>query len=120
MAQLLDTGRANELDGFIKTLGRKIHTRVTLIATDGTVLADSEENIQSMENHSHRPEVIEALQGKTGRSIRFSSTVNRDMLYVAIPLEKDERITGVIRTSLFLETSTTCSPSSTITWQGSA
>ena len=102
VAHLLDTGRANQLDGFIKTLGSKIHTRVTIIATDGTVLADSEENIQSMENHSHRPEVVEALQGKTGKSIRFSSTANRDMLYVAVPIEKDGKITGVIRTSLFL------------------
>jgi two-component system phosphate regulon sensor histidine kinase PhoR len=95
-------GRANQLDGFIKALGSKIHTRVTIIATDGKVLADSEENIQSMENHSHRPEVVEALQGRTGRSIRFSSTVNRDMLYVAVPLEKDGQIVGVIRTSLYL------------------
>jgi two-component system phosphate regulon sensor histidine kinase PhoR len=101
-ARLLDTGRANQLDGFIKTVGSKIQTRITVIATDGTVLADSEENIQSMENHSHRPEVVEALQGKTGKSIRFSSTVSKDMLYVAIPLEKDGQIAGVIRTSLFL------------------
>jgi len=99
---LLSTGRAGELDEFIKILGSEIHTRVTIIATDGKVLADSEENIQSMENHSHRPEVIEALQGKTGKSIRFSSTANRDMLYVAVPIEKDGKITGVIRTSLFL------------------
>jgi two-component system phosphate regulon sensor histidine kinase PhoR len=102
VAHLLDTGRANQLDGFVKTSGSKIHTRVTIITTDGTVLADSEQNIQSMENHSHRPEVIEALQGKTGKSIRFSSTANRDMLYVAVPIEKDGKITGVIRTSLFL------------------
>jgi two-component system phosphate regulon sensor histidine kinase PhoR len=102
VADLLGTGRANQLDGFIKKLGGKIHTRVTIIATDGNVLADSEENIQSMENHSHRLEVVEALQGKTGKSIRFSSTANRDMLYVAVPMEKDGKITGVIRTSLFL------------------
>jgi len=102
VVELLDTGRANQLDGFIKTLGSKIQTRVTIIATDGIVLADSEENIQSMENHSHRPEVVEALQGKTGKSIRFSSTANRDMLYVAVPIEKDGKIAGVIRTSLFL------------------
>jgi two-component system phosphate regulon sensor histidine kinase PhoR len=56
-----------------------------------------------MENHSHRPEVVEALQGKTGKSIRFSSTANRDMLYVAVPIETSGKITGVIRTSLFLK-----------------
>lgn len=102
VVHLLDTDRANQLDGFIKTLGSKIHTRVTIIATDGTVLADSEQNIQSMENHNQRPEVFEALQGRTGKSIRFSNTVKRDMLYVAVPMEKDGKITGVIRTSLFL------------------
>ena len=103
VTHLLDTGRGNQLDGFIKSLATKIHTRVTIIATDGTVLADSDENPKSMENHSHRPEVVEALQGKTGKSIRFSSTANRDMLYVAVPIEKDGKITGVIRTSLFLK-----------------
>jgi two-component system phosphate regulon sensor histidine kinase PhoR len=103
VAHFLDTGRANELDGFIKNLVSKIHTRVTIIATDGTVLADSDENTPLMENHSHRPEVVEALQGKTGKSIRFSSTANRDMLYVAVPIETSGKITGVIRTSLFLK-----------------
>ncbi len=102
VADFLDGNRANEVDGFIKTLGRKIQTRVTLIAPDGRVLADSDEDIRSMENHSHRPEVAEALQGKTGKSVRFSSTADRDMLYVAIPLEKDGRISAVIRTSLLL------------------
>lgn len=105
VTHFLDTGRANELDGFIKNLGSKIHTRVTIIATDGTVLADSDENTQSMENHSRRPEVVEALQGKTGKSVRFSSTANRDMLYVAVPIERTGKITGVIRTSLFLKDS---------------
>jgi two-component system phosphate regulon sensor histidine kinase PhoR len=99
----LNTGRANELDGFIKDLGSKIHTRVTVIATDGRVMADSEEDRQSMENHSYRPEVFEALQGKTGKSIRFSSTANKDTLYVAVPIENAGNIIGAIRTSLFLQ-----------------
>ncbi len=103
VAELLGTGRANQLDGFMKELGSRIHTRVTVIATDGTVLADSDENPKSMENHSRRPEVIEALKGKTGQSVRFSSTADKDMLYVAVPIKKDGKITGVIRTSLFLK-----------------
>jgi two-component system phosphate regulon sensor histidine kinase PhoR len=70
---------------------------------DGRVLADSEEDRQSMENHSYRPEVSEALQGKTGKSIRFSSTANKDTLYVAVPIEKAGNIIAVLRTSLFLE-----------------
>lgn len=103
VAHFLDTGLTNELDIFIKDLGSKIHTRVTIIAADGKVLADSEENTQAMENHSHRLEVVEALQGKTGKSVRFSSTANENMLYVAVPIEKNGRITGVVRTSLYLK-----------------
>ncbi len=95
-------GGGDQLDGYIKQLGSKIHTRLTIIAADGTVLADSEQNIQSMENHGRRPEGAQALQGKGERAIRFSSTVNQDMLYVAVPVEKDGKIIGVIRTSLFL------------------
>ncbi len=101
--RFLNTGRATELDGFVKDLGSKIHTRVTIIATDGRVVADSEEDKESMENHSYRPEVFDALQGKTGKSIRFSSTANKDTLYVAIPIENAGNIIGVIRTSLFLQ-----------------
>jgi two-component system phosphate regulon sensor histidine kinase PhoR len=103
VVHFLDKGLTNELDGFVKDLGSKIHTRVTIITADGTVLADSDENPKSMENHSHRLEVVEALQGKTGKSVRFSSTANEDMLYVAVPIEKNGRITGVIRTSLYLK-----------------
>ncbi len=102
IGELLATGRANQLDGYVKKLGAKIHTRVTIIAIDGAVLADSDENIHSMENHRRRPEVVEALQGRTGKAIRFSSTANRDMLYVAVPMEQDGKVTGAIRTSLFL------------------
>ena len=103
VVRFLDKGLANELDGFIKDLGSKIHTRVTIITADGTVLADSDENIQTMENHSHRREVVEALQGKTGRAVRFSSTANEDMLYIAVPIMKSGKIIGVIRTSLYLK-----------------
>jgi two-component system phosphate regulon sensor histidine kinase PhoR len=103
VSRFLDSGLVDEMDEFVKDLGSKIHTRVTVIAADGKVLADSEENIEAMENHSHRLEVVEALQGKTGKSIRFSSTANEHMLYVAVPLEKNGRMAGVIRTSLYLK-----------------
>ncbi len=103
VTRFLNAGGDRELDRFIKNLGRKIHIRLTVIAPDGTVLADSDENAPSMEIHSRRPEVIEALQGRIGKSVRFSSTVNGDMLYVAVPIENTGKITGVIRTSIFLK-----------------
>jgi two-component system, OmpR family, phosphate regulon sensor histidine kinase PhoR len=60
-------------------------TRVTVIARDGAVLADSEADPKTMENHAGRPEVIDALGGKTGSSTRLSHTVGVEFLYLAVP-----------------------------------
>jgi two-component system, OmpR family, phosphate regulon sensor histidine kinase PhoR len=57
--------------------------RVTLISTDGQVLADSESETQTMENHASRPEVLEALQNGEGQSTRYSISVKRPLVYYA-------------------------------------
>jgi len=59
--------------------------RITIIAKDGTVIADSEAEAAKMENHRDRPEVRAALNGQDGSSIRLSPTRNVQYLYVAIP-----------------------------------
>jgi two-component system, OmpR family, phosphate regulon sensor histidine kinase PhoR len=96
-------GRYEELDRVIKDAGARIHTRITVIAANGAVLADSDENPRNMENHGRRPEVITALEGSEGKSVRFSSTANREMLYVALPLERNGQTIGAVRASLFLK-----------------
>ncbi len=60
--------------------------RATLIASDGTVLADSEADPAQMENHAGRPEVMAALGGKVGSSIRSSRTLAVSFLYEAAPV----------------------------------
>lgn len=64
---------------------RITETRVTVIAHDGTVLADTEADPKTMENHAARPEVAAALAGKTGSNMRLSHTVGVEFLYVAVP-----------------------------------
>src|SRR5258708_5875948 len=64
---------------------RITETRTPSIAHDGTVLADSEADPKTMENHAGRPEVAAALQGKTGKATRLSHTVGVEFLYVAAP-----------------------------------
>jgi two-component system phosphate regulon sensor histidine kinase PhoR len=59
--------------------------RVTLVAPDGTVLADSDADPDRMENHRGRQEIKAALEGHEGSSIRLSPTLNIRFLYVAIP-----------------------------------
>jgi two-component system, OmpR family, phosphate regulon sensor histidine kinase PhoR len=58
--------------------------RVTVIAADGRVLADSESDPSTMENHAGRPEIRDAFAKGEGQSIRHSVTVNRDLLYYAV------------------------------------
>ncbi|MGH9673856.1 MAG: histidine kinase dimerization/phospho-acceptor domain-containing protein, partial [Bryobacteraceae bacterium] len=59
--------------------------RITRIAADGRVVADSEADPARMENHRDRPEIREALQGRPGSSIRRSPTIGVDFLYVSVP-----------------------------------
>jgi len=99
---MFESGKAPELDAFLKKLAPDLHARVTVIDDQGLVLADSEKDPARMENHRYRPEVTEALEGKVGQSLRHSVTVEEDMLYVGLPLEKDGRVIGVLRLSLFM------------------
>jgi len=56
--------------------------RVTIIASDGTVLKDSSGQI-SEDNHLTRPEIQAALSGTPTVSVRKSETLNRQMMYYA-------------------------------------
>jgi two-component system phosphate regulon sensor histidine kinase PhoR len=64
---------------------RITETRTTIIARDGLVLADTEADPKTMENHAGRPEVAAALKGNTGAATRLSHTVGVEFLYVAVP-----------------------------------
>jgi two-component system, OmpR family, phosphate regulon sensor histidine kinase PhoR len=88
------------IDSFCKELSKKIATRITIILPDGTVIADSEKNPSEMENHQGRIEIQQAIKGVTGQSIRYSTTLQEDMMYVALPVFKDSKISGVVRTAL--------------------
>lgn len=57
--------------------------RVTVVAANGRVLADSAEDPQRMENHADRPEIQEALATGEGRAVRHSDTLNRELVYLA-------------------------------------
>ena len=67
----------------LNPLAYNSHTRLTVIDDDGTVLADSG-NEGLKENHKGREEVKQALKEGTGYARRYSNTVKRNMLYVAL------------------------------------
>ena len=78
--------------------------RVTVIASDGRVLADSQSDVQTMENHAGRPEIRDALAKGDGQSMRHSVTINRDLLYYAVRLSVADRPPVVLRFALPLQT----------------
>lgn len=82
--------------------GLKTSARVTLILPDGTVVGDSEESPEIMGNHRDRPEILDAQSGRrrVGKSVRFSNTLRQRMMYIAIPVEQDDRVLGVVRTAM--------------------
>ncbi len=74
--------------------------RVTLVANDGIVLADSDENPAKMENHGERPEIIAALSNGSGRAVRYSATLKHDLVYVAQRLQINDHPPLIMRLSL--------------------
>jgi two-component system phosphate regulon sensor histidine kinase PhoR len=94
------------LDKKAEQLMEMNNTRVTFIDGSGTVLGDSEHDPDTMDNHLNREEIKQALMSEeaVGYSIRHSETVNRDMLYAAIPVYADGgALLGYIRIAMSLE-----------------
>lgn len=103
-----------------KSLRINWKTRYTLITDEGKVLCDNFNDPTRMDNHSDRPEIIEALNNGTGFSQRYSKTLQKDLLYgailvtpknspeakyivrQAIPLEKLQTILNSMDRSLWL------------------
>ncbi len=97
-------GQGGDLDTLAKKLGMEIDARVTIIALNGTVLGDSQEDPATMDNHATRPEVIDALASGLGESTRYSTTLGEMMMYVAVPITNQSNIVGVARVALPLAT----------------
>jgi len=79
-----------ELDAEADRIGDLLGARVTFITEDGRVVGDSSETLEgvaAMDNHSGRPEVVEARANGIGRARRYSDTLKKDMLYVAVTVK---------------------------------
>ncbi len=100
--QILATGilHSDELLPACQEMGDSTGTRITVIDPAGVVLADSREDPAEMDNHGQRPEIMTAYLGETGKSMRFSNTLQQDMMYLAKPIMQEGEIAAVIRVSL--------------------
>ena len=90
---------AGEIAKHAGELAERARARLTLIDATGRVTADSEFATRDMDNHLDRPEIQDARSKGVGKSIRYSLTLKKDMIYVAAPLREGSRTVGYIRLS---------------------
>jgi len=104
VSKMLDTAETNELDQLCKRLGGTndvlTHTRVTVMLPSGKVIGDSDEDPVAMKSHSDRPEIVDALEKGFGWSLRPSPTLGIKMMYVAVPVHKQDKAVAVVRISV--------------------
>lgn len=100
----LTSGTDSQFQERLRLLGTTIGTRLTVVHADGTVLADSAEQAARMDNHAARPEIVAARATGMGLATRTSYTLGVAMTYLALPVFKQGKLLGYVRTSLPVST----------------
>lgn len=87
------------LQALTERVGTAADARFTVIDHEGWVLADSEADPATLDNHRDRPEVTQALAGQEARERRHSATLEQEEVYVAVPLPASDAAwsKGVVR-----------------------
>ncbi|MCU0241338.1 MAG: ATP-binding protein [Vicinamibacteria bacterium] len=102
---LLRGVESDVLDALVDDATREVRARVTIVALDGRVLADSaasSADLRAMSNHLQRPEVQAALKTGSGSAIRASATTGEELVYAAVAVQAGARLLAVVRVSLAL------------------
>lgn len=97
---LVTDGVWPQVNALCKDLGRRSGTRITVILPTGQVVGDSDNDPERMDNHADRPEVAAALQGRQEPSVRYSKSVGAEMLYLALPVKRNDQLAYVLRLSV--------------------
>jgi len=94
-----DTAFAKALDKSAKNIATISSSRITYISDNGVVIADSSfafHEIKKLDNHLQRVEVSLALEIHEGVTERYSDTLNKKMMYLAV---YDKNLNLVVRAS---------------------
>ena len=82
------SGQQSEVD-YLNSLG-KTDKRITLVNKDGSVIFDSKEAADTLENHKSRPEIKEAQKNGIGFSERYSTTLAAKTIYCGVKLKNGD------------------------------
>jgi two-component system phosphate regulon sensor histidine kinase PhoR len=106
LAERMPAGRSAALQQYVGQLGEETGMRLTLVAMDGTVLADSAQTdfaaVAKMENHRNRPEIFQAITGAEGASQRRSETLGERYSFFALLAKVGGKPVGVVRAAITL------------------
>jgi hypothetical protein len=87
-------------------VSRGFPIRLTVVASDGRVLGESDTDPAAMQTHktSSRPEILRALEGGTGKDTRLSETLKVPYRYVAEPIMHEGTTVGAVRVAMPVQT----------------
>ena len=88
---------SGSLQSHIKDLSALLSLRITVISKTGDVLADSDQDPLTMDNHLRRPEIQAASITGIGATARYSTTLGREYRYLAVPLALNGEVLAYIR-----------------------
>lgn len=97
LAPALATVDPQSVRDWTDRMGAQSNARVTIVDRDGTVLADSQHDPATMDNHADRPEIRSVLAGKTGSAVRHSATLDVDLCYLAVAAALPGKAGAVLR-----------------------
>jgi len=72
-----------DLDALAQKVKKQLHLRLTIIDEEGEILAESDKDKHTIDNHKYRTEIIQAAKENYGYTVRHSHTLNKDMQYIA-------------------------------------
>jgi len=79
----LEINREENLEALVSKVHESTGLRATMINEDGVVVAESDADKESMDNHGSRYEIMQANSEEFSHVVRYSDTVEVDFLYVA-------------------------------------
>ncbi len=89
-----------QLQNTISRLAKETESRLTVILTNGQVVADSQQSPTLMDNHLNRSEIMGANNAQFATATRYSKTVQQQMIYFALRVNESGSTIGFVRVSL--------------------
>jgi signal transduction histidine kinase len=96
----LERGLRNPPPGLVRVASRYQRDpggRVVIVDRTGRALVDTSPPFSGQRSFASRPEIASALEGNIASGTRHSSTLGKDLIYVAVPVASGGVVRGAVR-----------------------